>query len=150
MPSVTEYTKTSYIKVLESTDKYKAIEDLAMVFKETDVCSDIVSLIKALKEREEIMSTGIGFGIAIPHAKISTIQEMAFAVGISKAGIPFDSMDGEAVHLMILVAAGEKQHKEYLRLLSNIMSIIKKENVKEKIISAQSSEEVLKILQAYS
>ncbi len=150
MPSVIEYTKPSYIKVLETTDKYKAIEDLALVFKDTDVCSDIDSLIRALKEREEIMSTGIGFGIAIPHAKISTIQEMAFAVGISRAGIAFDSMDGEAVHLMILVAAGEKQHKEYLRLLSNIMSIIKKENVKEKIINASSSEVVLNILQTYS
>jgi len=150
MPSVIEYTKPSYIRVLESTDKYKAIEDLALVFKDTDVCSDIDSLIRALKEREEIMSTGIGFGIAIPHAKISTIQEMAFAVGISRTGIAFDSMDGEAVHLMILVAAGEKQHKEYLRLLSNIMSIIKKENVKEKIINAASSEEVLRTLQTYS
>jgi mannitol/fructose-specific phosphotransferase system IIA component (Ntr-type) len=150
MPSVTEYTKPNYIKVIESTDKFKAIEDLALVFKGTDVCGDIDSLTKALKEREEIMSTGIGFGIAIPHAKISAIQEMAFAVGISRPGIAFDSMDGEAVHLMILVAAGEKQHKEYLRLLSNIMSIIKKENVKEMIINAASSVEVLTILQKYS
>jgi mannitol/fructose-specific phosphotransferase system IIA component (Ntr-type) len=150
MPSVTEYTKPNYIKVLESSDKYKAIEDLALVFKGTDVCGNIDSLIKALKEREEIMSTGIGFGIAIPHAKISTIQEMAFAVGISRPGIDFDSMDGEPVHLVILVAAGEKQHKEYLRLLSNIMSIIKKEDVKEKIINTPSSEEVLNILQTYS
>jgi PTS system nitrogen regulatory IIA component len=150
MPSVVEYTKPNYIKVLESIDKYKAIEDLALVFKDTEVCGDIDSLIKALKEREEIMSTGIGFGIAIPHAKISSIQEMAFAVGISRPGIDFDSMDGEPVHLMILVAAGEKQHKEYLRLLSNIMSIIKKEDVKEKIINAPSSEEVLNILQTHS
>ena len=150
MPSVTDYTKPNYIKVLESTDKYKAIEDLALVFKGTGVCGDIDSLIKALKEREEIMSTGIGFGIAIPHAKISTIQEMAFAVGISRAGIDFDSMDGEPVHLMILVAAGEKQHKEYLRLLSNIMSIIKKENVKENIINSPSGEKVLEILRSYN
>jgi mannitol/fructose-specific phosphotransferase system IIA component (Ntr-type) len=75
---------------------------------------------------------------------------MAFAIGISKEGIDFDSMDGEPVHLVILVAAGEKQHKEYLRLLSNIMSIIKKENVKDNIINSPSSEEVLNILRAYS
>ena len=95
MPSVIEYTKPNYIKILESTDKYKAIEDLALVFRGTDVCDDIDSLIKALKEREEIMSTGIGFGIAIPHAKISSIQEMAFAVGISKPGI-------KCFHLVLL------------------------------------------------
>jgi len=96
------------------------------------------------------MSTGIGFGIAIPHAKIGAIREMAFAIGISRPGIDFDSMDGEPVHLVILVAAGEKQHKEYLRLLSNIMAIIKRENVKESIINAATSEEVLEILKANS
>ena len=96
------------------------------------------------------MSTGIGFGIAIPHAKIGTIQEMAFAIGISEAGIDFDSMDGEPVHLVILVAAGEKQHKEYLRLLSNIMAILKKEKVKDSIINSQSNEDVITILTANS
>ncbi len=150
MPSVIDYTKSGYIKVVESTNKFKAIEELALVFNDTGVCTDIDSLIKALKEREEIMSTGIGFGIAIPHAKIGAIQEMAFAIGISRAGIDFDSMDGEPVHLVILVAAGEKQHKEYLRLLSNIMAIIKKENVKENIINSPSSEEVLDILRSHS
>ncbi len=150
MASVTEYTKNSYIKVLQSTNKFKAIEELALVFKGCDVCGDIDTLIKALKEREEIMSTGIGFGIAIPHAKIGTIQEMAFAIGISKEGIDFDSMDGEPVHLVILVAAGEKQHKEYLRLLSNIMSIIKKDTVKDSIINSSTSEEVLDILRSYN
>src|SRR4030042_5212979 len=146
MPSVTDLTKTEYIKVLEATNKFKAIEELALVFKDTDVCGDIQSLTKALKEREEIMSTGIGFGIAIPHAKIGTIKELAFAIGISKAGIDFDSMDGEPVHLVILVAAGEKQHKEYLRLLSNIMSIIKKDSVKDSIINASGSKAVLTIV----
>jgi mannitol/fructose-specific phosphotransferase system IIA component (Ntr-type) len=150
MPSVIDYTKSAYIKVLGSTNKFKAIEELALVFNGTPVCNDIDSLTKALKEREEIMSTGIGFGIAIPHAKIGTIQEMSFAIGISREGIDFDSMDGEPVHLVILVAAGEKQHKEYLRLLSNIMSIIKKDHVKDSIINAATSEDVLEILRNYT
>ncbi len=148
MPAVTDYTKSEFIKVLKATDKMKAIEELAAVFNGTEISSDIDSLILSLKEREEIMSTGIGFGIAIPHAKITAVKEMAFGIGISKKGIPFDSMDGEPVHLVILVAAGERQHKEYLRLLSNIMSIIKKDRVKDSIISSQSSEEVLAILKA--
>ena len=150
MPGVTDFTKTEYIKMIGSTEKYKAIEELALVYKNSDVCSDVTNLIGALKEREEIMSTGIGFGIAIPHAKIDTVKEMAFAIGISKPGIDFNSMDGEPVHLVILVIAGERQHKEYLRLLSNIMSIIKKNNVKERIINSSSNEEVLEILKEHS
>jgi len=143
-----DFTKPEFVKILESADKFKAIEELAQVFKGTSVCDDVADLVRALREREEIMSTGIGFGIAIPHAKISTIHEMAFAVGISRGGIDFDSMDGEPVHLVILVAAGERQHKEYLRLLSNIMSILKKDNVKDSIIQSTTPEQVIEIFRA--
>jgi len=145
--SVVQYTDKNFIKMLQSENKFQAIEELALVFEDTDICNDSSSLVQALKEREEIMSTGIGFGIAIPHAKIDNIKEMAFAVGIAKKGIDFDSLDGELVYLVILVAAGKKQHKEYLRLLSQIMAILKKNNIKEKIISSESPEEILELLQ---
>ena len=145
MPSVTDYTDIKYIKKLEASDKFQAIEELARVFEGSGFCNDIDSLINALKEREEIMSTGIGVGIAIPHAKINSVREMAFAVGISENGIDFDSMDGHPVKLIILVIAGEKQHKDYLRLLSNIMAILKKEPVKERIIQSSSPEEIIEI-----
>lgn len=148
MTEVTGFTDSSYIRQLQSTDKIKAIEELARVFEGSDVCGDIDMLIQALREREEIMSTGIGFGIAIPHAKILTVRKMAFAIGISRAGIDFDSMDGEPVHLVILVAAGEKQHKEYLRLLSNIMAIIKRDTIKERIVNARDGAEIIGILRA--
>lgn len=147
MVAVTEYTSLKYIKNIDAKDKFEAIEELARVFDGSGLCGDIDSLVNALKEREGIMSTGIGAGIAIPHAKIPSVSEMAFAVGISEKGIDFDSMDGHAVNLIILVIAGEKQHKDYLRLLSNIMAILKKEPIKEKIIKASTSEEILQILQ---
>ena len=144
--SVTEYTDLQYIKNINAGNKFDAIEELAKLFDGTNLCNDIDSLINALKEREAIMSTGIGASIAIPHAKISTVNRMAFAIGVSKKGIDFDSMDGNDVNLIILVIAGEKQHKDYLRLLSNIMTILKREPIKEKIIHAASSEEILNIL----
>jgi len=144
--SVTDYTSLQYIKNINASDKFEAIEELARVFDGSPLCGDIDSLVNALRERESIMSTGIGAGIAIPHAKIASVTEMAFAIGISSEGIDFDSMDGQPVNLIILVIAGEKQHKDYLRLLSNIMAILKKEPVKEKIIKASSTEEILNIL----
>ena len=150
MVSVTDYTSLKYIKNISAGDKIEAIEELARVFDGSELCSDIDSLVNALKEREGIMSTGIGAGIAIPHAKITSVKEMAFAIGISEKGIDFDSMDGHLVNLIILVIAGEKQHKDYLRLLSNIMAILKKEPIKEKIIKASTSEEILQILQTQS
>ncbi len=145
MKELKEYTDTRYIRRLYSRDKFKAIEELASAFSGTSVCKSVDELIAALVDREEIMSTGIGFGIAIPHAKIKGVREIAFAVGISQSGIDFDSMDGKPVHIIILFAAGERQQKDYLTLLSRIMSILKDEAVRAQIINSGSADEIIKI-----
>jgi fructose-specific phosphotransferase system IIA component len=144
--SLLEFTDTTFIKFLKSKNKYKAIEELADVFKGTDVCSDIKAFINALKEREEIMTTGIGFGIAVPHAKLESVHKIAFAIGISKKGIDFNSIDGKPVHLVVLVAAGERQHKEYLKLLSKIMSVLKNDTIRNEMIQAKSTKHIIEIL----
>jgi mannitol/fructose-specific phosphotransferase system IIA component (Ntr-type) len=107
-------------------------------------------LTAALKDRERIMSTGIGFGIAIPHAKIEEVKSIAFAIGVSAKGIDFDSMDGKPVHLIILVAAGDRQHKDYLAVLSNIMALLKDDNVKESIIKAENAGGVMALIRQHS
>lgn len=137
-----DYTDIRYIRRLRSRNKYKAIEELAAVFSDSPVCTNTEELVDALIEREEIMSTGIGFGLAIPHAKIKSVKEIAFAVGVSKNGINFDSLDGKPVHIVILVAAGERQHKDYLKLLSEIMSVLREESVRNAIINAKSLGEI--------
>lgn len=146
MKSIVDFTDPKFIKKLKYRNKYKAIEELALTLQDSKVCVNVDELIKALKEREEIMSTGIGFGIAIPHAKIRAVKEITFAIGISKRGINFNSLDGKPVHLVILVAAGERQHKEYLRLLSNIIAILKNQKIKNKIINSSSTQEIMDIL----
>jgi mannitol/fructose-specific phosphotransferase system IIA component (Ntr-type) len=145
---LTDYIHSCNIRFLSTRNKYSAIEDLARTFKDNSGCSDLEQLVSSLKEREEIMSTGIGFGIAIPHAKIPQISEMAFAIGISKAGIDFDSMDGIPVNLIILVIASDSQTKEYLGLLSEIMNLLRIDSVKDKIIAATTADEVLAIIHA--
>ena len=144
--SLLDFTDIKYIKFLKSRNKYKAIEELAAVFKGTDICSDIKAFVDALKEREEIMTTGIGFGIAVPHAKLESIHKIAFAIGISKKGIDFNSIDGRPVHMVVLVAAGERQHKDYLKLLSKIMSLLKNDTIRVEMINAKSAKEIINIL----
>lgn len=144
--SLLDFTDSKYIKFLKSKNKIKAIEEIAEVFKNTDVCSDIKAFINALKEREDIMTTGIGFGIAVPHAKLESVHKIAFAIGISKKGIDFNSIDGKPVHLVVLVAAGERQHKEYLKLLSKIMAILKNDVIRNEMIQAKSSKDIIEII----
>ncbi|HMB20153.1 MAG TPA: PTS sugar transporter subunit IIA [Spirochaetota bacterium] len=146
MKNFIEYTDIHYIKDITSKNKFDAIEELARVFEGSDVCSDVDELVRALKEREEIMTTGIGFGIAVPHAKIRAVNKIAFAIGISRKGIEFDSIDGNPVNLIILVAAGERQHKEYLKLLSQIMGLLRDENIRKQVIGAKKPEKILEIM----
>jgi len=146
MKPIAEYTAEAYILEITSGNKFEAIEQLARVFDGSDICSDVDKLIAALREREEIMSTGIGFNIAIPHAKIPEVKDISFALGVSRKGIDFDSMDGNPVNLVILVAAGEKQHKDYLSLLSSIMAFLKDPSVKEQIVSSADPKRIMEIL----
>jgi nitrogen PTS system EIIA component len=147
MTHLSDYSSAAYIRKVKSRDKFKAIEELARSFEGSAVCEDIEELVAALIEREKIMSTGIGFGIAIPHAKIASVNQVAFAVGVSRQGIDFESIDGHPVHIIILVAAGEKQHKDYLKLLSKIMSVLKQEEARTRLIESPTSEEVLRIFE---
>ncbi|HSV96074.1 MAG TPA: PTS sugar transporter subunit IIA [Spirochaetota bacterium] len=146
MKRVSEYSNEKFVKKLKSKNKFKAIEELARLFDGAHVCADMDELVNALVEREKIMSTGIGLGLAIPHAKIKSVKDIAFAVGISKAGIDFDSIDGKPVHLIILVAAGDRQHKDYLTLLSKIMFILKDETRRSEIIHASNPAKIIDLL----
>ena len=143
-----DYTDRRFIRHLEARDKYDAIAELAGLFKGYGVCSDIDRLIIALKEREEIMATGIGFGIAVPHARIKEVQRLSFAVGVSRQGIDFEAMDKKPAHLIILVAAGEMQHMAYLRLLSRILNLLKKETAKEQIMAATDVDQIIDIIKS--
>jgi mannitol/fructose-specific phosphotransferase system IIA component (Ntr-type) len=93
------------------------------------------------------MSTGIGLGIAVPHARIKGLDHFIISIGISKEGIKdYDSIDGIAVKIVIMIVSGEKQHREYLKLLAQIVEIIKKPLVIDKLLSVSNVEEVIKIL----
>lgn len=145
---VRDYTSIQNIKFFSTRNKYSAIEELARTFEGGEACTDINLLVSSLKEREEIMSTGIGFGIAIPHAKIPQVKKLSFAVGISRQGIDFDSMDGVPVNLIILVLASDTQAKEYLSLLAEIMQLLKVDSYKDKIIAAKTAEEIFSLLES--
>lgn len=148
MPHLTDFTDINYIKFLKATNKFDAITELAEVFRSNEDAVDFDSLVNYLFERERLMSTGIGFGIAIPHIKVKGVKRLSFAIGVSQKGIDFDSMDDQLVKLVLMVVAPENQQKEYLNLLANIMNILKNLKLKEKITSAKSIEEIFNIFNA--
>ncbi|NIM13582.1 MAG: PTS transporter subunit EIIA [Candidatus Aminicenantes bacterium] len=123
------------------------LEALIRLVKNENLVEDAEALRKSVFSREELMSTGIGLGIAVPHVRIEDVKNIIIAIGINKNSIEdYDSLDGEPVRLVIMIIAGEKQHKDYLMLLSQIVKILKKNSMISKLLEAKRAEEVIGLM----
>ncbi|MBN2104457.1 PTS sugar transporter subunit IIA [bacterium] len=139
--------RAEYIKFVESGQKPDVLKSLIDVISKSPNITNRDVFQKAVFDRESIMSTGIGLGIAIPHVKIPEIKDMTIAVGISKQGIEWDALDGQPVHIIFLIAGSADQHDLYLRTLSKIVLVLKNPARREKITAAVSAEEVIRLFQ---
>ncbi|MEA4825749.1 MAG: PTS sugar transporter subunit IIA, partial [Clostridium sp.] len=101
---------------------------------------------KAILERESQSTTGIGRGIAIPHAKTTAVKNPAICFGRALEGIDYDSLDGEPAKLIFMIAASEGAHEEHLETLSRLSTLLMNKNFKERILKANSEEEVLELI----
>jgi len=102
----------------------------------------------AVMQRERVVSTGIGIGIAIPHAKIEEIDDFYVAIGIIKnEGVDWDAIDHLPVKLVLLICGPQERHGEYLQLLLKLTKKIKEEETRRALFVAKTEEEVVKIFQ---
>ena len=104
-------------------------------------------LLRILKERERLGSTGIGDGFAIPHGKSKSIDQMIISFGRSRAGIPFDSMDGKPAHYFFVLIAPENSAGDHLKALAKISRFLKNSLFKESLAKAESQAELQKLIQ---
>jgi PTS system nitrogen regulatory IIA component len=135
--------KTEQIRFLSARSKQEALEELIQIISQSPHILDEKTFKKAVFERESIMSTGIGLGIAIPHVKVKSVTDLTLAVGISKSGIEWGSLDGKPVHIVFLIAGSEDQHEQYLRILSKIILVLKNENRRKNIIEAKDAQTII-------
>lgn len=128
----------SVVCELESTEKYSAIAEL---IQDTSVFKDIPDrerFHKVVCDREKIVSTGFGRGIAVAHGTGPSLGTPRVALGISRKGIPFDSFDRKPVRFLFLVANSPESHKEYLSLLSQLIRVIRDEDFRDDLISCNN------------
>ena len=137
------------VVMLEEADKEAVLSRLVEVLGRTDRVHDKQALLDAIRGRELIMSTGIGFGIAVPHAKIKSVDDVTMAVGVSKADISFGSLDDKPVHIVVMIAAGAEQQDTYIRTLARVMLVLKNPKTRERIIAAKTPAEVLDVFAKY-
>lgn len=127
--------------------KHEALEEIAQLFAHAPQVKDVAELQQGIFRREELMSTGIGLGIAVPHVRLDSVRDLAVAVGICREAVAdYESLDNQPVRLIFMIAAGTGQHAQHVRLLAQIAARLKKPNLREAMLHAKSKDEVLLIL----
>ena len=130
------------ISELRAKDKKGVLEELADVLSNTERSIDRETLVKVLMEREQLGSTGIGDGVAIPHGKLSNIDQPLISFGRSKDGLDFDSMDGQPSYLFFLLVAPDNSSGVHLQVLAKIAKILKNNDFRNELMTAAGTEEL--------
>lgn len=135
------------IPEMQATERWPAIVELVdlLVRLGRIKAADSESILASLKQREETMSTGIGFGIAIPHASSDRVEEVVAAFGRSATGIEFDSLDNAPVRFVVLFIVPKNQFQTHLRTLASIAKFLNDRETRSALGTAQSADEILAI-----
>lgn len=144
---ISEYLKPEAIMMeIKAREKIAAINELVAHMVENNMVSDGDEFISALAKRENLESTGIGDGIAIPHARTNAVRDLVLAFAQSPQGIDFSSIDGKPSHIIFLIASPESQKSEYIVALAKLSRLLRKPSVREMLRSAKDREEVMDII----
>jgi fructose-specific phosphotransferase system IIA component len=134
---------------LESTTKAEVFEEMSDLIAQSASVPDRELFLAALKEREAVMTTGIGLGVGIPHARSDSIQDLVIAVGISSPGIDFGAQDDQLVRIVFMIGVPAKETKLYLQVLATISRFARKESNRERLLSASSEDQVYSVFEEF-
>jgi nitrogen PTS system EIIA component len=138
---VSQLLKPEACMLLSSTTKNEALTELveSVDMRRHSIGRD--EILQRLLAREELMSTGIGLGLGIPHIRAAGIGEPVLRLGISPGGIDdYEAIDGLPVRLLFLIMLKEDQQREHVRLLSEIVSLMKDEKLRTTLINSRSGD----------
>jgi PTS system nitrogen regulatory IIA component len=131
---------------LKSQSKPDVILELCELLKANGKIKDLPTVSAALMEREKLGSTGIGQGVAIPHGKSDSATSLIGALGISRKGVQFDSLDGEPVHVIFLLVAPNDSSGQHLKALARVSRLLKDKFFRQALKEAKLPSDIEKII----
>jgi PTS system fructose-specific IIC component/PTS system nitrogen regulatory IIA component len=134
---------------LEAEDKDEVFEELVDVLVRACPTENRNGILAAITEREAKMSTGIKTGIALPHGKVAGLSGICGAMGVSENGIDYDALDGEPVHLVILLVSGTEHAEMHLKILKKIAMLLENPSFFADVKSSGSAEKAFSVLKEY-
>ena len=139
--NLSEVLSPERVSVLPSMDKTKLLKIMIAQLSETPQVEDPQALEEGIFHRESLMSTGIGLGIGVPHVRLPSVHSPVMAAALCQGPVlNYESLDGQDVRLVFMIAAGKDQHAEHLRLLSFISSRLRDQVLRESLLNAADAE----------
>lgn len=144
-------TKDQIITDLKAADRWQAIDELIGNLVTTGKIKpeNRETISAVVRKREQSMSTGIGFGIGIPHASTDLIHEVVGALGRSKVGVNFDALDNQPVNLVMLFLVPQGQFQKHLHTLANIAKLLHKAEFRHALQQAPDADAMLKAIKEH-
>ena len=143
MKSLSRLISPDRITWLDQDNKIDCLRGLVQCLSESEELGNEDSIFDAIMEREQLLSTGFGLGLAIPHAKLNIIDDFIVGLAIHREGVPFDSLDDQPVHILVMILGPDQKQDEYLKVLSRVTAFLKDQ--RESILSLEDNEELYKL-----
>jgi PTS system nitrogen regulatory IIA component len=135
------------VLLLDVESKTEALQALIDALATSPQVHDAGELEREMYEREQLMSTGIGFGIGVPHVRLASVEGLVLAVGVTTGELTdYLSLDEQPVRIVCMMAANEFQHALYLRTLAAISSRLKKELLRARLLHARNPRRIYELL----
>ncbi len=148
---LTNFLPKRAVKVnLSSTDKSSVIEELVELLCDVHGLHNCSEVLDVILEREKVMSTGIGHGIAIPHAKLDSVSSPKMVAGLAKDGIEFDSVDGKPASIFFLLLSPKNGSGDHIKILSELSRILNGPKVREELLLSETASDFLQVLKKHA
>ncbi|MBX6332947.1 MAG: PTS sugar transporter subunit IIA [Gemmatimonadaceae bacterium] len=146
---LSELLSADRVKVpLGSRTKSDVLRELVELVTRSRNGQDADSILSSVRDREMVLSTGIGGGVAIPHGKTPAVDQLVLVAGVSPQPIDFDALDGKPVQLFFLLVGPESASGAHVKALSRISRLLRREQLRADLMAAKSPEEFLRIVRA--
>lgn len=144
-----QFIRDGVVRFLNANSRNEALHQLVETLKEADAIQNFEQFYDAVLQREQLVSTGIGMGVAIPHAKMENFDHFFLAIGIQKTreGIEWGALDEVPVRLIFMIGGPANQQTEYLKILSRLTTAIKDEKRRMNLLATHSKEEIIRLFE---
>ncbi len=149
MTTIEKVLDPELVVFLDSETRDEALEALVERCEEAGKLRDRATFLDAILQREQVVSTGIGMGVAIPHAKLPNYSNFFIAIGVCSKRINWQSLDNFPVRLIFLIGGPDDKQTEYLQILSSLTLAIKEEERRKQMLSVSSAEEMIQLFKGF-